>query len=105
MQAQEGLVASAMDPKLWRVAGMNHVSGLDRELRELLARDYLDRLRSEVSTMKVQPRLETVAWAVDELNEIAWCVGEPGTPQARLEMDSALAEVVEKLREVAWLSP
>src|SRR5262245_45283786 len=94
-------MSSATDLNLWRVSGLNALSGAERELREVLARDYLDRLRSEVSAMPVQPRRESLAWAVDELNEVAGCVDGPGTPQARSELDSALAEVVEKLRAAA----
>jgi len=94
-------MSSANDPTLWRVNGMSGLSGLERDVRELLARDYLDRLRSEVSAMPVAPRRESLAWAVDELNESAGCVDAPETPQARSELDWVLSEVVEKLRASA----
>jgi hypothetical protein len=66
-----------------------------------MALDSLDRLRAEVSALKAPPPPETVAFAVDELNELARCVDGPGTPQARYELDLALGQLVEKLRQAA----
>jgi hypothetical protein len=94
-------MANVLEQDLWRVTGMNRLSGQERDRREQLARDYLERLRAEVSSMEVRPRPEVLAWAVDELNETAGCVDAPEAAPARFEMDLALAEVIEKLREVA----
>lgn len=94
-------MASAIEQSPWQVTGMSHLDGPERARRERLALDYLDRLRAEVSAMKAAPRPETLAWAVDELNELARCVDGPGTPRASHELDLALSQVVEKLREAA----
>lgn len=83
---------------LWCVAGMNRLSGLEREHRESLARAYLNRLRAEIGSMPLRPPPESVAWAVDELNDLAGCVDSPETPEAGNEMECALAEIVSRLR-------
>jgi hypothetical protein len=94
-------MASAIESNPWRTTGMSSLDSAERERRERLALDYLNRLRAEVSAMKAPPRPETVAWAVDELNELAGCVDAPETPAARYELDLLLGQLVEKLREGA----